>query len=195
MRRLAGSMLALLGALAASACIQDRTAVTDCNDFVMTPSEDMEQYAGRPAQQTQQELDFTCHAAMYGRAQIAYARLAEQQSASPAVKAFAATVLQTQKRLDERLSRIAIERVGVTPPRSLDAAHQALHEQLARLSGNAFDRAYLENSIADGEAAIALFRKGASGVDPLMGQFAHRAVPGLEERVSHAQSALQQVGS
>lgn len=194
MRRVPGWMLATLAVLGASSCAQHRAEVVDCKNFVMSPSQYMEQFAGRPGQETQQELSFICHADIYGRAQMIYAGMAQQRSASPAVREFAAQSAAAQREMIQRLNQIAIQQEGVTPPRGLDASHLALRNQLAQLSGAAFDRAYLQSAVQDGQAAIALFRKAGSGMEPILGQFASGALPGLQQRASQAQGLLQQAG-
>jgi putative membrane protein len=192
MRRVAARAVAALAVLAAAACAESRSEAYDCTDFVMSPSQYMEQFAGRPGQETQQELSFVCHATLYGRAQLIFARMAQERAADPAVKAFAAQVSETQSRMNHRLNQIAIEQEGVRPPSGLDAADLAAREQLAALSGHDFDRVYLRHIAEQGKAAIALFHKGGALREPLLNKFAVGAQPALEERVTQAEGLLQQ---
>jgi putative membrane protein len=195
MRRVVGWLLATLALSGVSACAgSNRSAVVDCQDFVQSPSQYDMQFQGPAGQESQREFNFICRAAVYGRAQLTYARMAQERSANPAVKDFAATVVSTQSETSQRLSQIAIQQEGVTAPRGLDAAHLAVRDQLAQLSGNAFDRAYLQNAVEDGRAAIDLFRKESSTMEPVMGKFAAAELPTIEQRVSQAQGLLPQAG-
>jgi putative membrane protein len=194
MRRVVGWLLATLAVLGISSCAHHRSEAVDCHEFIMAPSQYGQQFQGRPGQESQSELNFMCRVAVYGRAQLTYAQMAQQRSATPAVKQFAAQVSEAQSEMSRRLSQIAIQQEGVTVPRGLDADHLALRDQLAQLSGNAFDRAYLQNAVQDGRAAIALFRKESSSAEPVMGQFAAKGLPVIEQRVGQAQALLQQTG-
>ncbi len=195
MWRVMGWGVASLAVLSMASCAQSRSEAYDCKDFVMSPSQYREQFAGRPGQETQQELDFICRAAVYGDAQATDARMAQERAADPAVKAFAAQIAETQSRMNQRLDRVAIQQEGVTPPRGLDASALAARDRLASLSGNAFDRAYLQKTAQDGTAAAALFRQGSALTEPFLASFAAEALPALEQRVAQAQSLLRQPGS
>lgn len=194
MRRVPGSLMTALALLGVSACAGHRAEVADCRDFVMSPSQYDQQFQGRPGQETQGELNFICRTSVYGRAQLTFARMAQQQSANPAVKDFALQVGQSQAEMTKRLDQIAIQQEGVTAPHGLDAEQLAVRSQLAQLSGNAFDRAYLQHVVQDSQAAITLFRHEASTVEPVMSQFAANGLPMLQERVNQAQGLLQQAG-
>ena len=46
---------------------------------------------------------------------------------------------------------------GVTLPAELDAAHKATQAKLAKLSGAAFDRAYMQDMVKDHDKDVAAF--------------------------------------
>jgi putative membrane protein len=180
-----------------SSCIGPPYAeVTDCEDYVETPSEYHMEAAGRAGMLTQQEHTFVCYATVLGRAQLASARLAERQGTSPAVKRFAAATISEGEPLDQRLSDIAEQYAGIISPSNLDAPHLAMLDQLSRLSGAAFDRAYLENQLQDGQAALAVFQQEvAEGGEPIMRRFAFYMLPLIEARVRKAQSIIAELPS
>jgi predicted outer membrane protein len=195
MRRTVGWLLASLVVMATSSCAHHRAAeVVDCRQYMMEPSQYGQQFQGRPGQETEREAGFICRAAVYGHAQVSYARMAEQRSANPAVRDFAAKVLDAQSEMNRRLDQIAIQQEGMNPPRGLDAARAEQRRQLAQLSGNAFDRAYLQYTVNDGFAAIGDFRREASTVEPVMGRFASNGLPVVQDRVRQAQALLGQTG-
>jgi len=183
-------MLILLGA---SACAGRNAEVADCANFVVSPSEFLMEFAGRPGTVTQEEHTFVCHATMFGRAQMAFARMAQRQAANPAVVKFAEQTLDEQATMNRHLFRIAEQEDGIVPPRGLDAPHLAMRDQLAQLSGDAFDRAYLQYTVQDGQAMIPVFNKEtSSGAEPALNHFAANALPLIEQRVRSAQSIIGQ---
>ena len=194
MRRLPRRLLAALMVLGAASCAHNTSEVADCANFVMSPSQYVGQIRGRLGAMENEELDFVCRAAAYGRAQIIYARMAERRSANPTVKQFAGKIVDVQQKLSRRLDQVAIQHEGITPPPGLDPRDIEARDRLAQLSGDDFDHSYLRDIVREGRAAIALFRAGGVLPEPLIGRFASRALPVLEQRVSEAQSLLQETG-
>lgn len=193
MKRAAGWLLAAAVLFGASSCAQRQAAVVDCANFVVSPSDFGIEFAGRAGMVTQQEHTFICRGLMVGRAQLAYARMAQQQSGNPAVMQYAQQTIGEQEEMDQRLSRIASQQDGIIPPRGLDAPHLAMRDQLARLSGNGFDRAYLENEIRENQAAIANFKQELDkGAEPVLSKFAANALPIVRRRLQLAQSMIGQ---
>lgn len=185
--------LAALIVLGASSCAEREEVAVDCADFVVSPSQFLMEFAGRAGGVTEQEHTFICRGTIYGRAQVTFARMAQQQAASPAVKRYAEQTLGEQETMNRRLDRIAVQEDGVIPPDGLDAPHLVMRDHLARLSGDAFDRAYLENEVRDGQAAIADFKEElASGAEPILNKFVATALPLVEQRVQLAQSIIGQ---
>lgn len=179
--------------LGAASCAGREDAVVDCADFTVTPSEFHMEFAGRAGGVTEQEHTFICRGTIYGRAQVAFARMAQQRAASSAVVRYAERALGEQETLNRRLDRIAVQEDGIIPPAGLDVAHLAARDRLSGLSGDAFDRAYLETEIRDGQAAIADFKEEvASGAEPLLNKFAAAALSQVEQRVQLAQSMIGQ---
>ncbi|MGO8919186.1 MAG: DUF4142 domain-containing protein [Stellaceae bacterium] len=183
-------MLILLGA---AACAERHAGVVDCAHFGPSPSQFGAEFSGYAGTVMQQEYSFVCHATTFGRAQMDFARMAQQQAANPTVVRFAADTIDEQATINRHLFRIAIQQDGIAPPRELDAPHLAMRDQLARLSGDAFDRAYLHYVVQDGQAAIAVFNKETSaGAEPDLSRFAADALPRIEQRVLLAQSIIGQ---
>jgi putative membrane protein len=197
MRGTTGRISTALASLVLSSCIGPPYAdVTDCADYVLTPSEYHMEAAGRAGMLTQQEHTFVCYATVLGRAQLASARLAERQGTSPAVKRFAAATISEGEILDRRLGDIAEQYAGIIPPYNLDAPHLAMLDELSSLSGSAFDRVYLQNQLQDGEATIAVFQQeAAEGGEPIMRRFALHMLPLIEARVREAQSIVDHLPS
>ena len=191
-RSATGCISIALISFALSSCVAPPYAeVTDCADYVETPSEYHMQAAGRAGMVTQQEHSFVCYATVLGRAQLEAARLAEVRGESPAVKRFAATTIDDQEKLVRRLRDVAEQQEGIIAPNGLDAPHLAMLGQLNGLSGEAFDRAYLQDQVQEGEATIAVFRQEvAEGSEQILRRFALDMLPLAEDRLRQAQSMM-----
>jgi putative membrane protein len=195
MKSALGCLLSMLVLFGASSCVAPPdTHVVDCADFVETPTEYHLEYAGRAGMLTQQEHSFVCSAAVLSQAQASSALMAQQRSASPVVTTFAADTLVDQERLGRHLADIAEEQAGLIPPRGIDAAHLAMLDELSRLSGDAFDRAYLQYQLQAGQATIAVFQEEiAAGSEPVLRRFALHALPVVEQRLRETQNIIDRL--
>jgi putative membrane protein len=197
MRGATGWISMALAWLALSSCIAPPYAeVTDCaDDYVETPSEYAIEAWARAGMVKQEEHSFVCYATVLDRAQLQSARLAQERAMSPAVKRVAATTIAEQEVLDRRLGDIAEQHEGVIPPHGLDEPHLAMLDQLKSLSGEAFDRAYLEDRLREEEATIAVLRQElAEGSEPILRRFALDTLPLVEERLRETQSLIDRSG-
>lgn len=85
-------------------------------------------------------------------------RLAEERAASPEVRAFAQTMVTDHTAVNERAGALAA-RLGVTPEenpvsRSLQEGAEEARRGLEGLSGDAFDRAYMDREVAYHQAVL-----------------------------------------
>lgn len=188
------ALLAMFAALVLSSCAERQSSVVDCADFVLSPTQYHIEFAGRAGMITQQEYTFICHATVLGRADLAFARMAQQQSTNPAVTEFAGKVISTQQGIDRNLTNIAEQQEGVSPPRGLDASGLAARDQLSGLSDGAFDRAYLQHASENSRMAIAAYKEEiASGSEPTLRAFATDVLPTLEERLAQSERVTAQL--
>jgi len=87
-----------------------------------------------------------------GRIDIEAAKQALQMSKSKDVRAFAEQMVKDHEAVNKQALDLC-KKLGVTPAdndtsRSLAAAAKAKRDELAKLSGAAFDKAYIENEVA-----------------------------------------------
>jgi putative membrane protein len=83
-----------------------------------------------------------------GMAEVALGNLALQKSSNPEIKTFAQRMVADHTMLLDKMKPFAVQ-AGVQPPTHLSAADKAAVKQLTALSGDAFDRAYLKDMVAD----------------------------------------------
>lgn len=77
---------------------------------------------------------------------------------------------------------------GITLPTSVGAKHKATHDRLAKLSGAAFDRAYVRDMVADHQQDVAAFtRESNQGKDSDVTAWAAKTLPTLQEHLKMIQ--------
>jgi putative membrane protein len=80
-------------------------------------------------------------------------------------------------------------RKNITLPTSPDAKDQATNDRLSKLTGAAFDRAYMRDMVADHKKDVADFQKEAmTGADPDVKTWASNILPTLQGHLQMAQS-------
>ncbi len=168
-----------------------RLAMAACSAaFALAPWAVAQQSANRI---TAEDHNFAVRAAQGGMAEVKLGQLAQQRAESPAVKEFGSRMVTDHTRLNDKLKTIA-EKDGIPLPAGLTAKDQATYDRLSKLSGAAFDRAYLRDMVTDHRADIAEFkRQGDHGFNPAMKDFANQALPTLQEHLKLAEQAQAQV--
>lgn len=163
-----------------------RTAIlVACAVAVLTPAAPRgEDLSG--AQSPAGTYRFLREAAAGSLAEIELGTLAEQRGGSAAVKAFGRRMVEDHSKANAQLTALASQE-GVTLPVTLSARHQALRDQLVKLSGVEFDRAYMAAMVEDHDHDVAAFRRAAESVpDPDVKAFATNMLPTLEAHRAEA---------
>jgi putative membrane protein len=126
-------------------------------------------------------------AAMAGMAEVELGKLAALKAESGDVKQFAQRLVDDHGKANNELKSLA-SRKHITLPSEPDAKHKAMQDELSRLDGSAFDRAYIMHMVAAHRDAIALFQHEANSVtDKETRAFAEKTLPTLEEHFTIAQ--------
>jgi putative membrane protein len=85
---------------------------------------------------------------------------------------------------------------SITLPTTLDPKHKATVDRLSKLSGDAFDRAYMTEMLKDHRKDVAAFKtESTSGKDADIKAFASKTLPTLEEHLKMAQDTNKAVGT
>ncbi len=135
------------------------------------------------------DLNFVTEAAQGGMAEVELGRLAADKASSDEVKRFAGRMVNDHSRANDELKSIA-ESKHLSIPTGLDSKDQALHDRLSKLSGAAFDRAYMNAMVRDHRMDVAAFRRESqSGRDPEVKAWAAKTLPTLEDHLKEAQQA------
>jgi len=88
---------------------------------------------------------------------------------------------------NDKLKAIASQK-GIDLPSDIGAKNQALYDRLAKLSGAAVDKTYMQYMASDHKKDVAEFQKEAtSGKDADVKSFASSTLPTLQEHLRMAQ--------
>jgi putative membrane protein len=127
--------------------------------------------------------------------EVAAGRTAAQRAQNPAVKAFAAMMVQDHSRSAEEL-RTAVEQSGraLRPPGGMDAGRRAELAQLSAASPAAFDRLYVQGQVTAHQAALARLQAYAQDGDaPSLKSHAAQAASTVARHLDEAKQILEQL--
>ena len=137
---------------------------------------------------------FAKKAAEGGLAEVELGRLAADKASSERVKQFAQKMVDDHSKANEDLKEAA-KKENIDLPSSLDKKDQAEVDKLSKLSGAAFDKAYMSAMVKDHEKDVSEFRKAArSGGSSEVKSFAQNTLPTLEEHLKLARDVEKEVG-
>jgi putative membrane protein len=136
---------------------------------------------------------FVTEAAKGGMAEVELGKLAADKASSPQVKQFGQKMADDHSKANDELKSIASQK-NITLPSSLDPKDAALRDRLSKLSGEAFDRAYMQAMVNDHVKDVNAFKKeSTSGKDPDVKAFASKTLPTLQDHLTLARSTDQAV--
>jgi len=133
--------------------------------------------------------DFVNEAAMGGMAEVELGKLARDKASDAKVKALGARMLADHSKANAELKALAA-RKNITLPTQLDSKHQATVDRLSKLSGAAFDQAYVSDMLEDHETDVAKFAdESKEAKDPDVKAWAAKTLPTLREHLTAVQDA------
>ncbi len=129
---------------------------------------------------------FVMEAAMGGMAEVEMGRLATEKASSSDVKSFGQRMVDDHTKANDELKALANQK-GIMVPAELSPKDKAMKDQLSKLSGDAFDRAYMKMMVKDHTKDVADFQKASSkGMDADVKGFASKTLPTLQEHLQMA---------
>ena len=129
---------------------------------------------------------FLSKAAQANVAEVELGKLAAERAQSADVKQYGQKMVDDHGKANKEVQDLADQK-GLTLPTYIGAAHKAAKTRLEKLSGDAFDRAFMAQMVKDHQAAVTLFRTQArSGKDPDVKAFAEKMLPDLEGHLKMA---------
>jgi len=130
---------------------------------------------------------FVEKAAMGGMVEVELGNLAQQKAASAEVKQFGSRMVTDHTKANDELKQIASSK-NIDLPTALDKKHRGDVDKFSKMSGAAFDKAYMSHMVDDHKKDVSDFKKEASsGKDADVKGFASKTLPTLEEHLQMAQ--------
>lgn len=133
----------------------------------------------------QQAASFLKKAVEANQAEIELGELAVQRAVNDRVKEFGSKMVEDHKRLNQELQPLAYMK-GVKVASQLSASDQRKVEELSKLSGHPFDRAYMQYTLLNHEEDVKEFEKAKALNDPDVRMWASSTLPGLEDHRKNA---------
>jgi putative membrane protein len=145
---------------------------------------------------TSSDQTFVKKAAQGGLAEVELGKLASDKASNQQVKDFGKKMVDDHGKANDELKSLAQSK-NITLPTDLSAQDKALRDRLAKLSGAAFDRAYMQAMLKDHRTDVSEFRTESkkAGADPDVKQWAAKTLPTLESHLKMAQDDSKAVGT
>ncbi|HYH07673.1 MAG TPA: DUF4142 domain-containing protein [Thermoanaerobaculia bacterium] len=174
------------------ACTKNEEAVTETTATTVT-SPAGEASPPPPANLTPGDREFAEKAARMGMAEVQLATNVSNRAASPDVRAFAQKMLEDHNRSNQELTALASQK-GIDPPADLDPEHKALDEELAKLTGAALDKRYMEAMVKDHATASQEFEAASQQLaDADLKAWAAKTVPVLHQHHQMADDIMKKL--
>jgi putative membrane protein len=130
---------------------------------------------------------FMKDAAAAGMAEVDTGKLAADKATRADVKSFAQMLVDDHSKANDELKGLAGQK-NVTLPAGPKPMQKAAHDRLAKLSGSAFDTAYVNQMVRDHRQAVSLFdRESRYGKDADAKAWAAKTLPTLKAHLAKAQ--------
>jgi len=121
-----------------------------------------------------------------GMAEINFSKLAAQKVAAGKLKDFAAMMITDHTKAADTLMAIATKE-NITLPTALDADHQSKYDAMQKMSGDDFNKAYINLMVADHKDAVNLLtNESQNGKDPALKAFATKILPTVQGHLDAA---------
>jgi putative membrane protein len=141
------------------------------------------------------DATFVMNAAKGGMAEVELGKLAAEKGSSVDVRNFGQRMVDDHSKAGDELKAIA-QRKNIAWPTGIDAKEKALHDRLSKLSGDAFDQAYMQ-AMLDGHRKVAneVRTESRTGSDPDVKAWATQTLPTVEEHLRQAEVITKPVGT
>lgn len=129
---------------------------------------------------------FLTKAAQGNMAEVRLGRLAAERAAGDRVKQFGRRMIQEHGKAQQELTALA-QQNSWTLPTEVSEEQKKLYDTLAQHSGEAFDKAYMEQMVKDHEMDVALYeRASVNTAHAGLKEYATRTLPTLKEHLKMA---------
>jgi len=145
--------------------------------------------AAKDSTELKDDAKFAVTAANGGMLEVELGKLAKTKAASAEVKQFADMMVTDHSKANKELMELAGAKV-ITLPAILSNDKQKDYDDMAKLSGSEFDKAYTDYMVKDHKEDIEEFKKESTdGKDAELKAFAAKHVPILQHHLEMAEKA------
>jgi putative membrane protein len=138
---------------------------------------------------------FVMKAAEGGLAEVQLGQLAADKASSDDVKQFGKMMVDDHTKANDQLKSVAQQK-GITLPTDLNAKDKAEKDRLSKLSGEQFDKAYMQAMVKDHVKDVSEFKKeSTSAKDTDLKNFASQTLPTLQTHLDKAKTVASSVGA
>jgi putative membrane protein len=128
-----------------------------------------------------------------GMAEVALGELAVTHAENEDVKKFGRRMVEDHGKANQELAQLAKGK-GVEVAKDLDRTYKSTMNRLAKLQGDAFDRAYVEEMVKDHRKDVKDFERQAErGKDPSLKEWAGKTLPTLREHLREIENISAKV--
>jgi len=119
--------------------------------------------------------------------EVQLGQLAAQKASDPDVKNFGQRMVDDHSKANDQLKQVASQK-GITVPSSLPPSKQKDVDHMSKLSGAAFDKAYMSMMVKDHKKDVSDFQKASkSAKDSDVKSFASTTLPTLQDHLKMAE--------
>jgi putative membrane protein len=137
---------------------------------------------------------FLTEAGQGGHAEVSLGNLAAERASSADVKQFAQRMVTDHGKANQELSWLAQQK-GWTVPSGPAPKHKAEEQRLGRLTGVAFDKAYMQHMVKDHEKDVRMFEEAARRLDVAeLKAWIEKTLPTLRQHLESARSIATSLG-
>ena len=141
---------------------------------------------GNKPETTPSDMRFAKEAAQGGNAEVRLGQMAVAKASDPQVKQFGQKMIDDHTKANNQLQSIA-SKDNITLPTGISARDKATYDSLSKLSGTAFDRAYMRDMVKDHQTDVNEFQQEANnGSNPDLKSFAGSTLSTLQGHLRQA---------
>src|SRR6185369_1691885 len=138
---------------------------------------------------------FAMEAAEGGMAEVELGQLAVDKASNAKVKEFGQRMVTDHGKAGDELKTLAASK-NITLPTTINAKQKAMKDRLSKLSGTAFDRAYIADMVKDHQMDAAAFHKEATtGHDAEIKAWASKTGSVVDEHLKMARDIQKEIAA
>ena len=124
--------------------------------------------------------EFAVKAANGGMTEVQLSQLALEKKPTPAIREYANMMIQDHQKANDELKALAAQK-NITLPTTLGEDKQEMYNDMAKLSGDEFNKKYVETMLDDHQKTVDMFKEAANDNENAdLKAFAAKTLPTLQ---------------